>query len=46
LLSSPEVPPIIPPKGGSLHDIMTLTHAMGVAIGNVMQRSVNKEVIK
>jgi hypothetical protein len=45
LLSLPDVPQILPPKGGSIQDVMTLTQVMGVAIGNVMQRSITKEFI-
>ena len=45
LLSLTEVPPILPPKGGTVQDIMTLTQTMSVALGNVMQRSVTDELI-
>jgi hypothetical protein len=39
--SSDNIPQILPPRGGSLNDIIALSCAMGVAIGNIMQRSVN-----
>ncbi len=45
LLSSPPIPPILPPKGGAVDDILTLTKALSVAIGNIMQRTVTPSVI-
>jgi hypothetical protein len=40
-----ETPPIIPPKGGTIEDVISLTLAMGVCIGHIMQRAVSAEVI-
>jgi hypothetical protein len=40
------VPPILPPSGGSLDDVVALTRTMGVAIGNIMQRSIDEGNIK
>ncbi len=45
LLSLDVVPPILPPKGGSVDDVVTLTHALGVTMATVMQRRVTTDVI-
>ena len=42
-LSSDEVPQILPPKGGSIQDVMALTYAMGGAIWNTMQQSMRNK---
>ena len=36
------IPPILPPSGGSMDDVVALTRAMGVAIANIMQRTIDE----
>jgi hypothetical protein len=35
------VPQILPPRGGSIEDVMLLSNCLGVAIGTVMQRRIS-----
>jgi hypothetical protein len=44
-ISTGNVPPILPPSGGSIDEVILLSQTMGVAVGNIMQQKITNFIV-
>ena len=44
-ISTGNVPPILPPSGGSIDEVILLSQTMGVAVGNIMQQKITSFIV-